>query len=66
MTLSMSEKNGITSAMTNATAHVAAMMPAQADHPTTVFECRCLEFSNSRKNTNRADTDYMIILVDGA
>lgn len=58
MRLSMSEKNGITSAMMKAKTHVAATMPAHAAQPTNVFECRCLEFWNRRKNTKRALTDW--------
>ena len=61
MRLSMSEKKGIISAMTHAATQVSAMMPAQADQPITVFECRCLEPRKSLKNTKRADTDYAII-----
>lgn len=59
MSESMSEKNGMTSAMTNAATHVAPTMAAHAAQPTSVFECRCFELRNSRKNTNRALTLYV-------
>ena len=39
MRLSISEKNGITSAMMNAKTHVAATIPDQVDQATIVLEC---------------------------
>ena len=54
---SMSEKNGITSAMTNARIHVAATMPLHVDHATTVFECRCFDVRKRRKKMKREVTD---------
>ena len=53
----MSEKNGITSAMMNAKAHVAATMPLHVDHAMRVFECLCFEFRNRRKKMKREVTD---------
>lgn len=38
MRLSMSEKKGMTSAITNAMIQVTARMPTHTDHPTTVLE----------------------------
>ena len=55
--LSMSEKNGITSAMTNARIHVAATMPLHVDHATRVFECRCFDVRKRRKKMKREVTD---------
>lgn len=41
----------------NASNHVAARIPAHADHPITVWLDLCLVPSNIRKKINRADTD---------
>ena len=57
MRLSMSEKKGMTSAMTNAVIQVAPTMPAHEAQPTSVFECRCFESRKRRKKTKRALTD---------
>lgn len=57
MRLSMSEKNGMTSAMMNANTQVMPTMPIQAPQPTSVFECLCFESRKRRKNTKRALTD---------
>lgn len=43
MVLSISEKNGMSSASTNANIQVTVMIPTQAPHPTNVLECRCWE-----------------------
>ena len=54
---SMSLKKGMISAIMNAIIHVTAIIAAQLLHPTTVLECKCLEFRKSRKKMNRAETD---------
>lgn len=56
----MSEKNGMTSAMTNATIQVTAMIAAQVAQPSTVLECRWRESRpKMRKKTKRVETDYV-------
>jgi hypothetical protein len=46
---SMSEKNGMTSAMINARIHVLPTIPAQVAHATTVLEWRWGELRKMRK-----------------
>jgi hypothetical protein len=57
MRLSMSEKNGITSAIKNANIHVTPIIPAQEAQATKEFECLCSELRKRRKKMKRAVTD---------
>ena len=56
--LSISEKNGMTSAIIQANIHVAATIPTQVAQPTNVLECRCFELPKILKKMNRVVTDY--------
>lgn len=48
----------MTSAMMNASAHVAAIIAVQVTQPMRLFECLCGEFWKILKKMNLADTDY--------
>ena len=56
--LSISEKNGMTSAMRNAITHDTATIATHEPQPTSVFECRCSELRKTRKKMKREETDW--------
>ena len=58
--LSMSEKKGITSAITHAETQLTAMITIQTDQPRKVCECLCFESRKILKKMKRAETDYRV------